>query len=273
MSEPARRSPRWLVALSALAPLVAVVLAAIVALATRDASPTRLFPDAAYLPPSSAHPLGCGEGGVDLFALLASASLRALALAVLVALFGFALGTPLGALAAMRRGALESAVGKACDALQAFPTFLFALTVLSAVRHPNRVHLALVFAATAWAPFARLALAEARVLRGAGFVEAARALGLGETRILFRHVVPNLLGTVAVQIGSSASAVVLSEASLSFVGFGPADGVSLGAALDQGVSAMLRAPHVLVATALTVFVTSTALLVAGRALGPRKRRS
>jgi len=242
------------------------VVAAGLARALRAASPSKLVPEEAYLPPSLAHPFGCGEGGVDVLALLAASCLGALGLAASVASLGFVIGTPLGALAAMRRGALEAVVGRTCDALQAFPSFLLALTVLSAVRHPTRLHLACVFALTAWAPFARLALSEARVLRSAGFVEAARALGLGEAKILVRHVVPNLLGTVAVQLGASAAAVVLSEASLSFVGFGAADGVSLGSALDQGVSAMLRAPHVLVFSALAVFATSTSLLAAGRGL-------
>lgn len=248
------------------APLATLVGLALVARALGGPSPTLLRPEDAYASPSLAHPLGAGEGGVDMLALLSSSVLGALALAGIVAALGFAIGTPLGAYAAMRRGPLEAFVGRTCDALQAFPSFLLALTVLSAVRHPGRVHLACVFALTAWAPFARLALSEGRVLRSAGFVEAARALGLGEGMILVRHVVPNLLGTVAVQLGSSAAAIVLGEASLSFVGFGAADGVSLGSALDQGVSAMLRAPHVLVAAALAVFATSTSLLAAGRAL-------
>ena len=70
---------------------------------------------------------------------------------------------------------------------------------------------------TAWAPFARLALAQTRVLRGAAFVEAAVALGRTRAGILARHIVPNLLGIVAVQLGSTAAAVVVSEAALGFV--------------------------------------------------------
>src|SRR5690606_5406403 len=101
-------------------------------------------------------------------------------------------------------------------------------------------------------------------LRDQAFVEAARAIGVGPARVVVRHLVPNLLGVVAVQLGGSAAAVVVSEAALSFVGFGARDGVSLGAVLDQGVSAMLRAPHVLVVGACAVFVTSVSLMVAGR---------
>jgi ABC-type dipeptide/oligopeptide/nickel transport system permease subunit len=132
------------------------------------------------------------------------------------------------------------------------------------------VHLAFVFSITSWAPFARLAVAQTRVLRDAAFVEAARALGLDSRRVLFRHVVPNLLGVVAVQLGGTGAAVVVSEAALSFIGFGPRDGISLGGVLDQGVLAMLRAPHVLLVGATAVLATSASMLVAGRAIEGRR---
>ena len=66
------------------------------------------------------------------------------------------------------------------------------------------------------------------------------------------------------QLGAAGAAIVVSEAALAFVGLGPHDGVSLGGVLDQGVAAMLRAPHVLVVGAVAVFTTSSAMLVAGR---------
>jgi ABC-type dipeptide/oligopeptide/nickel transport system permease subunit len=208
---------------------------------------------------------------VDLLSLLAHAELRGLVLAVVVALIGCAIGTPLGATAALARGSTERIVDRACDLTQAFPTFLLALAVLSAVRSPSRIHLGFVFALTAWAPFARLALVQGRILRETAFVEAARALGLSEWRVLLRHVLPNLFGVVAVQLGSAGAAIVVSEAAFAFVGFGPRDGVSLGAVLDQGVTAMLRAPHVLLVGTLTVALTSASLLLAGRALEPESR--
>jgi peptide/nickel transport system permease protein len=248
-------------------PLSLVVVAStIVALSIR--SPHRLEPELSWAAPSWAMPLGCGEGGVDLLALVAHASLRAVILATCVAMLGFLIGCPLGAAAAVKRGRFERGVARACDLVQAFPTFLLALVVLSAVRSPSRLHLGVVFALTAWAPFARLALAQTKVLRDQAFVEAARALGVSPTRVVVRHLVPNLLGVVAVQLGGTAAAVVVSEAALSFVGFGARDGVSLGVVLDQGVSAMLRAPHVLLVGAAAVFMTSVSLMAAGRAFDP-----
>jgi len=255
------RRGRWL----HLAPLAAVVVACALGAVLAGGPAARLDPARAWCAPSAARLLGCGEAGVDLMAVVSSAALRAVALAVAVSLLSFAIGTPLGVAAALARGRLERLVERACDLVQAFPTFMLALAVLSAVRAPSRVHIGAVFALTAWAPFARLALAQTRVLRGAAFVEAAVALGRGRAGVLLRHVMPNVLGVVAVQLGSTGAAIVVSEAALAFVGLGPRDGVSLGGVLDQGVAAMLRAPHVLVAGAVAVFATSAAMLAAGRA--------
>lgn len=247
---------------------LAIVLVSAFAVTLSSRSPTRLDPALSWAAPSSRFPLGCGEAGVDLLALTAYATERGIFLAAIVALVGFAIGCPLGAASALARGRFERGVARACDLVQAFPTFLLALVVLSAVRAPTRLHLGGVFVLTAWAPFARLALAQTRVLRDATFIEAARALGGGRARVVVRHLLPNLLGVVAVQLGSTGAAIVVSEAALSFVGFGTRDGVSLGAVLDQGVSAMLRAPHVLFVGAASVFVTSVSLMIAGRAFDP-----
>lgn len=235
--------------------------------------PGRLNPQLSWCGPSLARPLGCGEAGVDLLALVCAAERSALALAVAVGLLGFAAGTALGAAVAMVGGRLERAVERTCDLVQSFPTFIMALAVLSAVRNPSRIYIGCVFAATAWAPFARLSLAQTRSLRTALFVEAASALGRTPAGVFIGHIVPNLLGVAAVQLGSTAAAVVVGEASLAFIGLGPPNGVSLGGILDQGVSAMLRSPHVLLVGALSVFATSGALLVAGRIfhLEPRSR--
>ncbi len=240
-------------------------------IARSHAPPDRVDLARAFAAPTASALLGHGEAGVDLASVVPHAIARAAALAVVVALAGFALGAPLGAAAALARGTFERVVDRACDLVQAFPAFLLALAVLSAVRSPNRVHLACVFVLTAWAPFARLSLAEARVLRGAAFVEAARALGASRLRVLIVHVLPNLMAPLAVQLGATAAAIVVSEAALSFVGLGPRDGVSLGSVLDQGVFAMLRAPHVLAVGSVGVFVTSLSLLIAGRAAEPRAR--
>lgn len=262
MSEDVRARERRRSALAAMLPALALALASSLLALVSERSPARLSLDLSWVPPSAGRPLGSGDGGVDLLALVSHATVRALALAALVSLFGFALGTPLGAAAGLVRGRFERWTLRACDLVQSFPSFLLALAVLSAVKAPSRWHIGLVFCITAWAPFARVAAAQARILGDSQFVEAARALGLGRAAIVVVHVIPNLLGPVAVQIGTSAAGVVLGETALGFVGLGPPDGVSLGALLEQGTLGMLRAPHVLAVGVVAVMLVSGTLQLA-----------
>lgn len=243
-------------------PAAALALVTTLIAALSERSPSRLTLDLAWAPPSASRPFGSGDAGVDLFALVSHATVRALALAAVVSLVGFLVGTPLGAAAGIFRGRFERWTLRACDLVQSFPTFLLALAVLSAVKTPSRLHIGLVFCVTAWAPFARVAAAQARVLSESQFVEAARALGLGGVAIVLVHVIPNLLGPVSVQIGTSAAGVVLGETALGFVGLGPPDGVSLGSLIEQGTLAMLRAPHVLTVGAVAVILVSGTLQLA-----------
>lgn len=247
-------------------PAALVTLASTAVVVGSDRSPTRLVLERAWAPPSLALPLGASETGVDILAALCHGTARGLLLAVAVVAFGFVVGTPLGAAAGMAGGSRSAVVARACDLVQSFPSFLLALAVLAAVRSPGRLHIGMVFCLTAWAPFARLSLLQATVLRGAAFVEAARALGASRSRVIIRHVLPNLLGPVAVQAGSAAAAVVLGEAALGFLGLGPRDGLSLGSLLEQGTSAMLRAPHVLASSALAVAAVSGSLQLASESL-------
>lgn len=259
MSE-ARRAPSS--PLLPFLPVCAVVLLSSGVVLFGHRSPTRLTLDLSWAAPSSARPFGSGDAGVDVFAIVSYGTLRAIGLALLVALSGFAIGAPLGTAAALRGGLAERWTARGADLVQSFPTFLLALAALSAVRTPSRLHMGLVFLVGAWAPFARLSLVQARAIAAAPFVEATRALGGSFSRALFRHVLPNVLGPVAVQLGSVAAGVVLGETALGFVGLGPPDGVSLGALLEQGTAGMLRAPHVLVAGAFAVMIVSGSLQMA-----------
>lgn len=258
-----RRRPVELLPLS----LLVIGVSLVVLLAEGD--PARLHLARSWTGPSADHWLGFGDAGVDLGLLAAHATFRALLLAAVVACFGFVVGTGLGAGAGLRGGALERWALRACDLVQSFPTFLLALAVLSAVRVPSRLHIGVVFCISAWAPFARLALAQTRSLRESQFVEAARALGASSFRVVLGHVIPNLLGPVAVQLGTAAAGVVIGETALGFVGLGPPDGVSLGSLLEQGTLGMLRAPHVLAVGALSVLCVSGSLQLASEGLRRR----
>lgn len=253
-------------ALAALVPAVVLGLGALGYVLLSGRSPSRLWLELAWAGATIERPLGSGDAGVDLLPLVMHASLRALALAASVSLFGFLVGTPLGGAAGLSGGRFERWTLRVCDLVQAFPTFLLALAVLSAVRTPSRLHIGLVFCVSVWAPFARIALSQARALGSSQFIEAAHALGASRRRVVFGHVLPNLLGPVAVQIGTAAAGIVLGETALGFVGLGPPDGVSLGALLEQGTLGMLRAPHVLAVGAVAVLLVSGSLQLASEGI-------
>ena len=189
-----------------------------------------------------------------------------LLLALGVAVTGAVLGTTLGATATYLGGAFEQLLLKGCDLVQAFPNFLLALAVLSAVEQPKRWHIGAVFVLTAWAGFARLTAVISRQLVVAEFVIAARALGASRNFILRKHIVPHVLGPVAIQVGTVAAGVVIGETALAFVGLGPADGISLGVLIEQGAVGMLRAPHVLIFSACAVALASGACQLAAEGL-------
>jgi ABC-type dipeptide/oligopeptide/nickel transport system permease subunit len=253
MSEPLRRAlPLAIVA--ALATLLVLV-------APHGA---RLEPALAFVPPSFRAPLGFGEAGLDLSYAVGWGVLRSILLASAVGAVALIVGVSLGALAGLRGAGADDALERTCDLVQAFPSFFLALAVLATVRSPSRVHVGAVLALTAWAPFARLAVAEVRVLRRAPFVEAARALGRSLPAIAWVHLAPNLASVALVQLGATMAAVVLGEAAFAFVGLGPGDEASLGTLLEQGVACLARSPHVLFAAAFAIVALNGALLRIGR---------
>jgi len=257
----------------ALAPLGLLFMGSWSVIVFTSGNARRFTLEQAWCRPSLGHILGCADGGIDVAKFVAFAIGYVLLLALSVAVIGAILGTVLGATAAFLGGAFEQVLLKACDLVQSFPNFLLALAVLAAVEQPRRWHIGAVFVLTAWAGFARLAAVQSRKLVIAEFVIAARAFGASRSSILRRHIVPHVLGPVAIQVGTVAAGVVIGESALAFVGLGPADGISLGVLIEQGAVGMLRAPHVLIFSACAVALASGACQLAAEGLRLWVRRS
>ncbi len=198
----------------------------------------------AYELPSDVHWLGTADNGVDLASALVHGARLAALISLSVVGLSLSIGGTLGALAGLRGGLLEALVMAFCDLLQAFPAVLLNIALLSVVARPSVEHVVLSLSISGWVLYARLARAEVLSLREREFVQAARSLGASERRVLFVHLLPNLFGPLLVQATTGFGGVVLMEATLSFLGLGPARAVSWGALLDQGSSVLLRFPHV-----------------------------
>lgn len=225
--------------------------------------------------PSGAHWLGTADNGVDLASALVHGARLAAIISLSVVTLSLTIGGALGALAGMRGGKLETAVMALCDLLQAFPAVLLNIALLSVVARPSVEHVVMSLSVSGWVLYARLARAEVLSLREREFVVAARALGATETRVLFRHLIPNLFGPLLVQATTGFGGVILMEATLSFLGLGPARAVSWGALLDQGSSVLLRFPHVALMSGFAIACVVLGFNLAGdvvrEALDPRLR--
>src|SRR5262249_11550818 len=116
----------------------------------------------------------------------------------------------------------------------AFPGLLLNLAIVAVVKRPGIGIVIFALSINGWVAYARVARAQVLSLRERDYVAAARALGAGAGRIMRRHIVPNLLSPLLVQLAFGVGGVILVEASLSFLGVGPQLGYSWGALLDQG---------------------------------------
>ena len=232
-------------------------------------SPSAIDLRHAFELPSSAHWLGTADNGVDIVSIL----LYGARLAGVVALgsvgLSLAIGAPLGALAGTRGGWTDRIVMSLADLVQSFPAIVLHVAVVALIARPSVIVVILALAANGWAPQARLARAQALSVRERDFILAARALGASETRVVMRHVLPNLAGPLVVSATSALGAAVLAESTLSFLGLGPGLSTSWGALLDQGASVILRFPHVALVSGGALALTVLAFNLAGDELRDR----
>ena len=163
--------------------------------------------------------LGSDELGRDLLSRIIYGTRVSLLVAVLSVLLSGAFGTALGLIAGYRRGWVETAVMRIADVFLSIPAVLLAIITV-AVLGPSLVNVVLVLALTRWPRYARVAHAQTLATTGMAYVENAVLSGGGNARILFRHILPNIAGTLIVVATLEFGLMVLFEAGLSFLGLG-----------------------------------------------------
>lgn len=177
--------------------------------------------------PSWSHPFGTDDLGRDLLALVIH-GIRTTAIVIgVVVSVSTVLGASVGAVAGWRRGIVDDLLMRVTEIVQSVPRFFLAILVV-ALLGPGLDNVMLVLALTSWPWFARVVRAEVLALRELEYVEAARATGASDVRVLLRHLLPAVVPTIAVLATLMAARVVLLEAGLSFLGLGDPNLVSLG---------------------------------------------
>jgi len=181
--------------------------------------PIATDPGHALLGPGAGHPLGTDELGRDLFARVVWGSRVSLPIAFVAVAVGLVGGGSIGLLAGYRGGLTDLLLMRVVDALLAFPALVLAIAIV-AVLGPGLRNAMIAIGITQLPVYARLTRGQMLQLRELDFVAAARALGASPARLIVRHMVPNLLNPLIVQISLSAAMAMLSEATLSFLGLG-----------------------------------------------------
>jgi peptide/nickel transport system permease protein len=209
-----------------------------------------------FAPPTTGHPLGTDNFGRDVLSRVIFGSRSALLVGIVAVSIATLLGSTVGLAAALSGRAADNVLMLLMDGLLSFPTVLLAITVVSFLGYG--VVQVMVAIGIIYSPvFARLVRAETLSVKTEGYIEASHSLGTPLTRIIFRHILPNILGKVVVQCSITFALTVVIEASLSYLGLGtqpptPSWGLMLKDARDYLVQAPWMALYPGIVLALTV---------------------
>jgi ABC-type dipeptide/oligopeptide/nickel transport system permease subunit len=193
-------------------------------------------------PPSLSHPMGTTSAGRDVFAQVLRGAQKSVQIALTVALVSTTLGVLIGAFAGFYRGALDSVLMRFTDLFLIIPPLIFFAMLGRKFAGSGWFALALCLAALSWTSIARVVRGTFLSLREKEYVEAARALGASNKRIIFKHLLPNTVGPIIVNATITVAVAILVETSLSYLGLGvQAPDTSLGKLIsDNQQSAATR---------------------------------
>lgn len=234
--------------------------------------------DAVLAPPSEGHWLGTDSGGRDVLARVIHGSRVSLLVGVLSVVVLVVIGTFLGAVSAYYGRWLDLLLMRLLEIVHSVPTILLLVTILAVIMPTGFTSVFAmmgVIGLVRWTDVARLVRGEILRIKTMPYVEAARALGCGDARIIFRHILPNALSPVLVTATFSMASAILIEGALSFLGFGiPDDMASWGGMLND-VRGHTEAWWLAVFPGAAIFLTVTAYNLAGEglrdAIDPRLR--
>ena len=170
-------------------------------------------------PPSAQHWLGTDEFGRDIFARLVHGARVSLKVGLIAVGIAIVIGGFLGAIAGYYGGKLDNIIMRVMDIFLAVPSILLAIAIVSALG-PNLLNLMIAVSISSVPRYARIVRASVLSIRDQEFIEAARAIGASDARIIFRHIIPNSLAPVIVQGTLGVANAILSTAGLSFIGLG-----------------------------------------------------
>jgi peptide/nickel transport system permease protein len=217
-------------------------------------------------PPSSEYILGQDDFGRDILSRIIYGTRISLLVGICSVLLGGSLGTVMGVIAGYKGGRIETVLMRVVDTLLAFPDLITGLLVL-AVLGPGLVKMILAIGIVISPRFARLAHGPTLALREKDFIDAARALGVGDFRMLRSHVVPNIIGELLVMASLWTASAIRIEANLSFIGLGVSPPTpTWGKMIRDGTSHLTNAPWFSIFPGIAILITVLAFNLLGDGL-------
>jgi peptide/nickel transport system permease protein len=263
-----RKSQRVLFSLAVLFLLV-LVGSALAAPLVAPYKPTEQYLAKRFHAPSLENLLGTDNYGRDILSRIIFGSRSALIVGIVTVTLALVIGSTIGLMAGLGSKNLDSALMLFMDSVLSFPTILLAITVVSFLGY-GLVQVMLALGIISSPIFARLVRAETLSIKTEGYVEAGRALGTPMIKIVFKHIVPNLLGKVVVQCSITFALSIVIEASLSYLGVGtqpPA--ASWGLMLKDARNYLVQAPWMAIYPGLCLALTVLAFNIIGDTLAER----
>lgn len=199
--------------------MVVLILAAIFAPVVARQDPYFQNYSTLKAPPGNGHFLGTDAIGRDVWARLIYAARVSLSVGLVSVSLSTIIGTVLGAISGFYGGMVDTIIMRLTDIVMCFPTLIIIITVV-AIIGPSLYNIMIVIGLLSWPSVARLVRGQFLSLREQEFTTAARCLGIPNTRIIFRHLLPNCVGQITVAATFGIASAILTEASLSFLGLG-----------------------------------------------------
>lgn len=228
--------------------------------------------------PSRHNWFGTDQSGVDVFAQMIHGTRIAMLVGFVSMGIAAVIGIAVGSSAGYFGGWVDIALSRLIEVVMCIPTLVLILALLAVLERPSIWHMMAVIGLTAWTGVARLTRAEFLKLKEMEYVQAARALGVGQTRIIFRHILRNGLAPILVPITFGIAAAILIESGLSFLGFGaPPPNPSWGTLLNAGRQTIEQTWWLVVFPGTAIFLTVLAYNLIGEgiqeATDPRLREA
>lgn len=231
--------------------------------------PDKIDLDALKEPPSIRHPLGTDQKGRDILARVIAGGRVSLGVAMLSVFISMSIGLFVGLISGYYGGRLDSALMALVDLIMSFPSLLLAIGI-SLLFKPGIITVMIAIASVGWASFARIIRGHVLVLKEATYIEAARAVGAGNGRIIISHLLPQCISLAVVLMGLRAGGYILTEASLSFLGLGAQPPqASWGSMISAGRTYIITAPWIAIAPGVAILITALAFNILGDGLSER----